>query len=101
MKGILEQTSDISPNLIFNNAGFNALGVSDCNRDCERALLSRMQLFAFEPLEKVLANYHCNATAVLPITHHFSKRMIENKQRGAIFFTSSPAGSFLQLFSSL
>jgi short-subunit dehydrogenase len=33
-----------------------------------------------------------NATAPLKITHHFLNQMLDNKQRGAVFFTSSPAG---------
>lgn len=51
-----------------------------------------MQLFASQSLQGVLNNYNCNATACLPITHHFVNRIIETKQKGAVFFTSSPAG---------
>jgi len=72
---IADQTRDIQPNLIFNNAGFIMTG-----------------LFADVPLEKQLANYECNATAAVKITHHFTNLMLDRGQRGAIFFTSSPAG---------
>jgi NAD(P)-dependent dehydrogenase (short-subunit alcohol dehydrogenase family) len=62
---IARATSDIEPTLIFNNAGFVMTG-----------------LFADTPLEKLLANYECNATAPLNITHHFLNRMLDKKLRG-------------------
>jgi len=67
--------SDISPNLIFNNAGYVATGH-----------------FADSTVEKQLMNYECNATAPVKITHMFLNKMMDAKQKGAIFFTSSPAG---------
>jgi len=74
-KEIGNACADINPNLIFNNAGFVATGH-----------------FADSPVEKQLANYECNATAPLKLTHLFLNRMLDRKQKGAIFFTSSPAG---------
>ena len=81
MEAIKESTKDILPNLIFNNAGFVATG-----------------LFSDSPLESLLANYECNATAPFQISHHFVQRLLAEstrtvaERRGAIFFTSSPAG---------
>lgn len=49
--------------------------------------------FANLPLARVLANYECNATAAVKITHHFANRMIDEKLSGLIAFTSSPAGN--------
>lgn len=81
MEPIIAGTRDILPTLIFNNAGFVATG-----------------LFSDSPLESLLANYECNATAPIHVTHHFVQRILaESKRtvaqrRGAVFFTSSPAG---------
>ncbi len=38
------------------------------------------------------ANVECNATASFAIAHHFLHRMVTNKQKGCIVFTSSVAG---------
>lgn len=81
MEPIVEATKDILPSLIFNNAGFVATG-----------------LFSDSPLPNLLGNYECNATAPVQISHHFVQRLLaESKRtvaqrRGAILFTSSPAG---------
>jgi short-subunit dehydrogenase len=75
MKPIVEATSDIAPNLIFNNAGFMMTG-----------------LWSDTTVQKQLMNYDCNLTCSLHITHHFANRMLDSKQKGAICFTSSPAG---------
>jgi len=74
-KAIEATCADIEPNLIFNNAGFVATGH-----------------FADSPLDRQLANYECNATAPVKITHLFLNKMLDRKQKGAVFFTSSPAG---------
>ena len=58
--------------LVFNNAGFILTG-----------------FFHTVPLDKIRAHLECNAVAAVQITHHFLSRMIENKLRGAIVFTSS------------
>jgi short-subunit dehydrogenase len=72
---IREATRDVPVQLVFNNAGYMTTG-----------------LFANLPLARHLANYECNATAGVKITHHFANRMIDEKLRGLIAFTSSPAG---------
>jgi short-subunit dehydrogenase len=77
MQKIIDCCADgkIQPNLIFNNAGFVATG-----------------LFADSPLGRQMANYDCNATASVKITHHFLNQMLDSKQKGCVCFTSSPAG---------
>eukprot|EP00300_Choanocystis_sp_HF-7_P006793 c14913_g1_i1.p1 GENE.c14913_g1_i1~~c14913_g1_i1.p1 ORF type:complete len:353 (-),score=40.61 c14913_g1_i1:297-1319(-) len=75
MPALTAATADILPKLIFNNAGFVVTG-----------------LFADSPLGRQMANYHCNATAPVVITHHFANRLLDAKVPGGICFTSSPAG---------
>ncbi|KAL7495588.1 hypothetical protein ACHAWT_009583 [Skeletonema menzelii] len=70
-----EATKDISVQCIFNNAGFIVTGFVDQT-----------------PLGKLLANVECNATASFAIAHHFLAKLVANKQRGCIVFTSSVAG---------
>jgi len=83
MEPIVKATADIQPNLIFNNAGYMAAG-----------------FIADSPIARVTNNYHCNSTAPIHITHWFLNQFKVTKQRGAIFFTSSPAGAIVQpLFS--
>eukprot|EP00761_Pharyngomonas_kirbyi_P014011 gb/GECH01014041.1/.p1 GENE.gb/GECH01014041.1/~~gb/GECH01014041.1/.p1 ORF type:complete len:325 (+),score=68.61 gb/GECH01014041.1/:1-975(+) len=75
LEKIRDSISDISISLLFNNAGFIVIG-----------------LFSDMSLEKQMVNYNVNATAATKITHVVSNNMIENQNRGAIIFTSSPAG---------
>jgi len=75
IKKIDEATKDISVQCIFNNAGFIVTGFVDQT-----------------PLGKLLANVECNATASFVIAHHFLAKMVSNKQKGCIVFTSSVAG---------
>ena len=70
-----EATKDISVQCIFNNAGFIVTGFVDQT-----------------PIGKLLANVECNATASFAIAHHFMAKLVSNKQRGCIVFTSSVAG---------
>ena len=71
MPALVKATADISVNLVFNNAGYIVTG-----------------FFADTPIEKWMANAHCNALACLPITHHFLGRMRAEKRKGCIAFTS-------------
>ena len=75
MSPIKEETEDITVQLVFNNAGFITPGI-----------------FHKIPLGRNMANYECNATCTIPITHHFLNRITEAKAKGCIFFTSSSAG---------
>jgi short-subunit dehydrogenase len=81
MDAIIAGTRDVLPTLIFNNAGYVSTG-----------------LFSDSALDSLMANYECNATAPVHVTHHFVQRILaESKRtvaqrRGGLFFTSSPAG---------
>lgn len=68
-------TKDISIQCVFNNAGFIVTGFVDQTA-----------------LPKLLANVECNATASFAIAHHFLQKLVANKQRGCLVFTSSVAG---------
>ncbi|CAD2217669.1 short-chain dehydrogenase [Angomonas deanei] len=72
MPAIIEATKDLSINLLFNNAGYISTG-----------------LFADTELERLRCNLECNAGCAVPITHHFLTKMIEQKRKGYITFTSS------------
>ncbi|TPX31969.1 hypothetical protein SmJEL517_g04796 [Synchytrium microbalum] len=74
MEKIKDATKDIEVQLVFNNAGYIMPG-----------------LFALLPLDTVMKNYHTNATSSVYITHHFTRLMIERKQKGLVEFTSSSA----------
>lgn len=68
-------TKDIDVQLVFNNAGYMLTG-----------------FFETHPVEAHLANFHCNLTANIHLTHHFYNKMIMKKLKGCIVFTSSPSG---------
>ena len=72
---IEKATKDITIQCIFNNAGFIVTGFVDQ-----------------APLPKILSNIECNATASFAIAHHFLQKLVTNKQKGCIVFTSSVAG---------
>jgi short-subunit dehydrogenase len=55
--------------------------------------------FDTSPLEKQLANLECNATASVGITHHFLNKMVKDRKRGCIIFTSSVSGYMPSPFS--
>jgi short-subunit dehydrogenase len=75
MDPIIEGTKDIKVSLLFNNAGFITTG-----------------FFALTAIGRSIANFNCNAACVVPITHHFVKKMMEEKTKGFLAFTSSSAG---------
>lgn len=72
MPDIVAATSDITINLLFNNAGYITTG-----------------LFADTDLERLRSNLECNAGCAVPITHHFLRQMLSRKEKGLITFTSS------------
>ena len=39
-----------------------------------------------------MANFNCNAACAVKLTHHFLSRLQSEKLRGALVYTSSPAG---------
>jgi short-subunit dehydrogenase len=84
MDPLTEATKDIDVTLVFNNAGFITTG-----------------FYSDVPLGRSMANYHCNATAILPITHHFLEKMVAKKSKGLIAFTSSSANLLPNPLSAL
>lgn len=82
MDPILKNTSDVPISLVFNNAGFVTVG-----------------LFPAVPLDRQLKNIEVNMMCAFRITHHFVNRMLQEKLKGAIIFTSSPAGGIPTPFS--
>jgi len=82
MDAITKATDDVPINIVFNNAGFVVVG-----------------MFPAVDLEKHLKNIEVNMMVGVRVTHHFSNRMIKEKLKGAIFFTSSPAGQLPTPFS--
>lgn len=50
------------------------------------------QFFSDLSLERQMGNIECNMLASVKLTHHFLNNMLEKKLKGAIVFTSSPAG---------
>lgn len=75
MAGVKDATKDIEVQLLFNNAGFIVTG-----------------FFEQHSVDTHLANFHCNLTANIHLTHHFYSNLIAKGLRGCIVFTSSSAG---------
>ena len=85
LKTIDEATKDLDAiPIIFNNAGFIVTG-----------------FFDQAPRGKLLANMECNATAAVNITHHFVAKLVSNKLKGCVVFTSSVAGYMPTPFSAM
>ena len=81
---IIEATKDIEIQCIFNNAGFIVTGFLDQSK-----------------LGAITSNMECNATAAVKITHHFLGKLVSNKSKGCIVFTSSVAGFIPTPFAAL
>jgi short-subunit dehydrogenase len=77
LKKIASATEKLPINLVFNNAGYIKMGH-----------------FVDLPLEVQLANYECNATAAIRISHLFMNRLVDSKKKGLVAFTSSSASFF-------
>ncbi|GMI04417.1 hypothetical protein TrRE_jg13273 [Triparma retinervis] len=75
MAPIKKETSDITIQLIFNNAGFIVTGFFEATDEM-----------------KHLVNLECNARAAVRVTHHFLRILVAKKLKGCICFTSSVAG---------
>ena len=75
MDAITKAPDGLEIALLFNNAGFLTAGP-----------------FVDTPVARSLANLECNATCTVPITHHFVKKMVDEKIRGYVAFTSSSTG---------
>ena len=53
------------------------------------------------PIGKLLANIECNAVAGVNISHHFVKKLVSQKKKGCIVFTSSVAGFIPTPFAAM
>lgn len=84
MKDIRKATDDIYIPIIFNNAGFIVTGFLDQ-----------------APIGKLLANIECNSTAAVNIAHYFVKKLVSDKKKGCIVFTSSVAGFIPTPFAAM
>jgi short-subunit dehydrogenase len=84
MDKIRSAIKDLDVRIVFANAGFMVTGFLD-------------QV----PIEKLMVNMECNATAGVQIAHYFVKDMIAKKQRGCIVFTSSIAAAIPTPFACL
>jgi len=82
MEPIKQATQDIDVSLLFSNAGFVTIG-----------------FFSDLSLQRQLGNIECNMLAGVKLTHHFLNLMLQKKLKGAIVFTSSPAGQMPTPFS--
>jgi len=82
MDPIKQATQDLDISLLFNNAGFVTIG-----------------FFSDLTLQRQLGNIECNMLAGVKLTHHFLNQMLAKKLKGAIVFTSSPAGQMVTPFS--
>eukprot|EP01114_Cavostelium_apophysatum_P015922 TRINITY_DN443_c0_g1_i2.p1 TRINITY_DN443_c0_g1~~TRINITY_DN443_c0_g1_i2.p1 ORF type:complete len:325 (+),score=90.05 TRINITY_DN443_c0_g1_i2:92-1066(+) len=82
MDAIKKSTDDIPISLVFNNAGYVVIG-----------------MFAAVDLEKQLKNIEVNMMVSVHVTHHFLNKMLAAKRKGAVVFTSSPAGGIPTPFS--
>eukprot|EP01111_Echinosteliopsis_oligospora_P002012 TRINITY_DN1293_c0_g1_i1.p1 TRINITY_DN1293_c0_g1~~TRINITY_DN1293_c0_g1_i1.p1 ORF type:complete len:310 (+),score=88.42 TRINITY_DN1293_c0_g1_i1:98-1027(+) len=79
---IREATKDIDVSLLFNNAGYVTMG-----------------FFADLSIERQLKNIEVNMMCSVRLTHDFLNKMLSKKMKGAIVFTSSPAGQMVTPFS--
>jgi short-subunit dehydrogenase len=72
---VKEATKDISVQVVFSNAGYIVIS-----------------LFPKTNLERLTANWTCNITSHIEITHYFFEKMVQEKKKGCIVYTSSNAG---------
>jgi short-subunit dehydrogenase len=75
MSDVKAATEGIDIQILFNNAGFILTG-----------------FFEQHSMEAQLANFHCNLTANVHLTHHFYGKMLAGGLKGCIVYTSSSAG---------
>lgn len=84
MADVKAATKDVDVQLVFNNAGYIVTG-----------------FFEMQPVEAHLANFHCNLTANIHLTHHFYDKMMSKGLKGCIVFTSSSAGFIPNPFAAM
>lgn len=74
MAAVRAATDDVPVGLLVNNAGY-----------------LRMGYFDELGVDAQIANVECNVLAAVRLTHHFYTRMVAERRRGCIAFTSSAA----------
>mmetsp|Transcript_55768 Transcript_55768/g.174718 ORF Transcript_55768/g.174718 Transcript_55768/m.174718 type:complete len:375 (+) Transcript_55768:3-1127(+) len=84
MDDVKAATKDIDVQMVFNNAGYIVTG-----------------FFEQHPVGVHLANFHCNLTANVWLTHHFYSEMVAKDIKGCIVFTSSSAGFIPNPFAAM
>lgn len=84
MADVKKATEDIEVQVLFNNAGYILTG-----------------FFEQHSAESQLANFHCNLTANVHLTHYFYERLLTKNLRGCIVYTSSSAGFIPNPFAVL
>ena len=100
LEDIEKATKDITIQCIFNNAGFIVTGFVDqtplgkwvCHNAYYLFVLVCYNSCLNHFFSRLLANVECNATASFVVAHHFLQKLVTNKQKGCIVFTSSVAG---------
>eukprot|EP00164_Ancoracysta_twista_P011358 GFYU01017491.1.p1 GENE.GFYU01017491.1~~GFYU01017491.1.p1 ORF type:complete len:322 (+),score=113.94 GFYU01017491.1:136-1101(+) len=89
MDQLVKDTKDLDIRVFFMNAGYIKTG-----------------FFNDLSLDQILANYNCNSTSVVRLTHHFIQKLYAadfgtGSRKAAFVFTSSPAGFMATPFSSM
>jgi short-subunit dehydrogenase len=84
MADVKEATKDMDVQIVFNNAGYILTG-----------------FFEQHSSEAQLANFHCNLTANVHLTHHFYSELLSKGLKGCIVYTSSSAGFIPNPFAAM
>lgn len=84
MTNVKDSTKDIDIQLLFFNAGFIVTG-----------------FFEQSSAETHLANFHCNLTSNIHLTHHFYGKLLEKGLKGCVVYTSSSAGFIPNPFAAM
>mmetsp|Transcript_1426 Transcript_1426/g.3129 ORF Transcript_1426/g.3129 Transcript_1426/m.3129 type:complete len:323 (-) Transcript_1426:848-1816(-) len=79
---VIKATDDIKVQVVFCNAGYLLTG-----------------FFHNRTLDELMLNLNCNAVSAVQITHHFVGRMVANKLKGCVVYTSSAAAAMPSPFS--
>ncbi|KXZ54212.1 hypothetical protein GPECTOR_5g304 [Gonium pectorale] len=95
---IVEATSDIKVQIVFNNAGYLLTGFFHTRRGPNAERLAHRTSWEL-PLDALMKNLNCNAVSGVQITHHFVRQLISTGARGCVVFTSSAAAAMPSPFS--
>lgn len=84
MEDVKAATKDVNVQIVFNNAGYILTG-----------------FFEQHSADAQLANFHCNLTANIHLTHYFYGQMLAKELKGCIVYTSSSAGFIPNPFAAM